>query len=102
MSTITPTSDQRQIIDVTVLQVGDTVRAISGPDIGKIGVIVTPNGFIPTLVMLPTPHYESLPQGGPVPLPSSTPAMPLTSYVNVNWIDKTSSLVLLSTLRRAS
>jgi hypothetical protein len=100
MSTITPTSNQTQSINVTTFTVGDFVRALSGPDAGKTGVIVTPNGFVPTLVLLPTPHIEMLP--GPLPiLASATPASPLTANVDVQWSDGTYSLIALALLGRA-
>ena len=97
MSTITPTSDQRQTFNHTSFQVGDTVQSKLD---SRIGTVVTPDGLIPTMVLLPTPHIVLLPVPLP-PVPLGTPAPPLTQNVKVVWSDRTFSVVPLSTLRRA-
>lgn len=82
---------QTQTVNRTSFLVGDTVQ--SSID-GRIGTIVKPNGLVPQGALMVALPFAIL--------PSPTPAPPLTQRVNVNWLDGTSSVVLLSTLRKAA
>jgi hypothetical protein len=96
MGNITPTSDVRAWVNGTSFQIGDTVQSTVD---SRIGVILNPDGLIPTLIPLPTPHVVPLPSAYS-PLPSPTGGSPATPYVQVKWSDGTISTVLLSTLAR--
>jgi len=77
MSTITPTSDQRQSVNVTTFQIGDYVRN----EHNRVGRIVTPQGVQQQAV----------------------PAAPTTLNVDVQWNDdNTVTTVPLSTLSRVT
>ena len=98
MSTIPSNDGQKTWINRTTFQTGDSVRALSGPDSGKTGVVVKSDGLVYQLIPDSSPPaFAFLPTINP-PLPSAVPASPVTSFVNVQWSDGTASTIALALL----
>jgi hypothetical protein len=97
MSTITPTSDQRRTFDRTQFRIGDVVRDAAE----RVGTIVNPDGVFSVFVDTPPPGHVELQYVSQIPMPSGVPVNSDTSNVKVNWLDGTSTVVPVNTLRRA-